>query len=317
MSVYQVLELWWVVPTGLALLGYALAFAGLSRAQRAVWVTARIVRLARPAHGGSKDPGIPVALRFRDPSTRQDFVLPNTGKHGDVLKQAWVGREVAVRYPQGRPHAFRIVLDAAGERDGRLGPNCAVLLLMIGLVVHLTVVRGYPWALLGFGALLAALAVASPDIRLARTRDALLASAEAVPARVVAVTKDVGRDGEGSEIVNHAPRRRLHHARGNPRHRPGAPRHPSPGPLPRARAHHALRPLRPGCLHTGPGGRPPRQRGSGQDDRPHVRRRSDGSRERPRAALTAGGREPRRVGPWSDDRRPALAPRQRRVRTSR
>ncbi|MFJ9005804.1 hypothetical protein [Streptomyces canus] len=39
----------------------------------------------------------------------------------------------------------------------------------------------------------------------ARARDALLAEAIAVPARVVAVTRDVYTDGESDEIINHAP----------------------------------------------------------------------------------------------------------------
>ncbi|SCF83111.1 DUF3592 domain-containing protein [Streptomyces sp. Ncost-T10-10d] len=97
------------------------------------------------------------------------------------------------------------MFDTVGEKSGRNGPNCAVVLLFIGLVIHATVVRGYPWALLGFGALLTAVGAISPDIRLARARNALLASAVAVPARVVAVTKDVHTDGEGGEIVSHAP----------------------------------------------------------------------------------------------------------------
>ncbi|MFH8371177.1 DUF3592 domain-containing protein [Streptomyces sp. NPDC018031] len=204
MGGYDLLRLWWAVPAGLALLGYGLSLAGLTRAQRAVWVTARIVTVGQPEHGASKTPGIPVTVEFQDPATGQKHILPNAGKHGDAIEEAWVGREFSVRYPPGRPHLFRIVLHA-GDRKGRSGPNCTVALLLVGLVIHATVVRGYPWALLGFGALLTASAAASPDIRLARTRDALLASAVAVPARVVAVTKDVYTDGEGSEIVNHAP----------------------------------------------------------------------------------------------------------------
>ncbi|KAK1179724.1 DUF3592 domain-containing protein [Streptomyces sp. NBS 14/10] len=202
---HEVLGLWWVVPTGLALLGYGLSLAGLTRAQRAVWVTARIVRVEQPAHGDSKRRGIPVTVAFQDPATGQEFALPNAGKHGDAVREAWVGRELEVRYPPGQPHRFRIVMDTVGEKSGRIGPNCAVFLLLVGLVIHATVAWGYPWALLGFGSLLTALAAVSPDIRLARARDALLASALAVPARVVAVTKDVYTDAEGDDIVSHAP----------------------------------------------------------------------------------------------------------------
>ncbi|WP_030620274.1 hypothetical protein [Streptomyces fulvoviolaceus] len=205
MSVHEMLELWWVVPTGMALLGYGLSLAGLTRAQRAVWVTARIAGVEQPAHGDSRSAGIPVTVAFQDPATRQEFVLPNDGKHGDAIREAWVGREFEVRYPPGQPHRYRIVLDTVGEKNGRVGPNCTVILLLVGLVIHAAVARGYPWALLGFGSLLTALAAASPDIRTARTRDALLASAVAVPARVVAVTKDVYTDEHGDEILNHGP----------------------------------------------------------------------------------------------------------------
>ncbi|MCX4763974.1 DUF3592 domain-containing protein [Streptomyces sp. NBC_01275] len=205
MSGHEPLELWWAVPAGLALLGYGLSFAGLTRAQRAVWVTARIVGVEQPTHGDSKRPGIPVTVAFQDPATGREFILPNAGKHGDSVEEAWVGREFEVRYPPGQPHRFRIVLDTTGEKNGRLGPTCAVMLLLIGLAIHATVVWGYPWALLGFGALLTAFAAASPDIRSARLRDHLLASAVAVPARVVAVAKDVHTAGEGDEIVDHTP----------------------------------------------------------------------------------------------------------------
>ncbi|WP_037684665.1 DUF3592 domain-containing protein [Streptomyces aureocirculatus] len=198
------LELWWVVPAAWTVLGYALSWAGLSRAQRAVWVPARIVRVELPAHGTSKRPGIPVTLTFHDPATGRELTLANTGRHGAAVEEAWVGRALEVRYPRGRPHRFRVVLDP-DEKKGRTGPNCALILLLVGVVIHAAVARGFPWALLGFGVLLIAFAAASPDIRLARTRDALLASAVAVPARVVSVTKDVFTDGEGDEIVNHAP----------------------------------------------------------------------------------------------------------------
>ncbi|MEU9266382.1 DUF3592 domain-containing protein [Streptomyces sp. NPDC048251] len=205
MGGYELLELWWVVPAGLAFLGYALSLTGLTRAQRAVWVTARIVAVEPPAHGASKRPGIPVTVTFQDPFTERQFTLSNAGRHGDSVEEAWVGRELQVRYPRGQPHRFRVTPDTPQDRNGRLGPDCATILLLIGLVIHATVVRGYPYALLGFGALLTVFAAASPDIRIARTRDDLLSSAVAAPARVVAVTKDVYTDGEGDEIVNHAP----------------------------------------------------------------------------------------------------------------
>lgn len=205
MSCQEVLEFWWLLPTCLALLGYGRSLAGVTRAQRAVWVKAWIVAVGQPTHGASKRPGIPVTIAFQDPVTGQEFTLPNAGRHGDVIQEAWVGREFEVRYPPGQPLRFAVVLDVAGEKNGRGGPDCAVILLLIGLVIHATVRWGYPWALLGFGALLTALAARSRDIRLVSARNALLASAVAVPASVVAVTTDVYADDEAGDIVNHAP----------------------------------------------------------------------------------------------------------------
>ncbi|SER11448.1 hypothetical protein SAMN04487983_101195 [Streptomyces sp. yr375] len=205
MGGYEVLELWWVVPSGVALLGYGLALAGLTRAQRAVWVKAQVVVVRQPAHGAPKGPGIPVTVAFRDPATGEEFVLPNDGKHGSAIEVAWVGREVDVRYPPGQPHRYRIVPNMVDERNGRGMPDCAVALLLLGLAIHAAVVGGWPGALLGFGSLFTIAGALSPDIRMARVRNALLASAVAVPARVVAVTMDVHIDGEGDEIVSHTP----------------------------------------------------------------------------------------------------------------
>lgn len=205
MNGHEVLESWWLLPAGLALLGYGRSLAGVTRAQRAVWVKARIVAVGRPAHGASRKPGIPVTLAFQDPSTGREFTLPNAGEHGDAIEVAWVGREVEVRYPSGQPLRFAVVLDADGEKSGRTGPDCAVMLLLIGLVIHATVRWGHPAALLGFGALAAAAALRSPDIRLVRARNALLDSAVAVPARVVAVTKDIYVDPDAGENVSHTP----------------------------------------------------------------------------------------------------------------
>ncbi|WP_369373447.1 DUF3592 domain-containing protein [Streptomyces sp. cg36] len=205
MSVTGVLELWWTVPAAVALLGYGMSLAGLTRTQRAVWVTARIVEVGRLAHGDSRQGGIPVTVAFRNPVTGAESRLANTGKHGDSVEEAWVGRELAVRHPRGRPDLFRIVVPVAGRRSGRGGPDCAVALLLVGLVIHAIVLWGYPWALLGFGALVTAAAAASRDIRDARARDARLASGAAVPARVVAVTKDVYTDADGDEFVSHTP----------------------------------------------------------------------------------------------------------------
>ncbi|MFK4082770.1 DUF3592 domain-containing protein [Kribbella sp. NPDC020789] len=200
------LRYWWVVPGGLAVFGYLLSFAGLTRAQRAEWVSARIVGLEPPEHGASKDGGIPVTVSFQDPGTGQQFTLPNEGsRHGFPVRAAWIGRELRVYYPKGHPEKFRIELYPEDERTGREFPGLMVALLLLGLVIYAIVAWGYEWAFLGFGFLLLLAGLFSRDRRSARQREQQLADAIAVPARVVAVTTDVYKDGEGSEIVNHAP----------------------------------------------------------------------------------------------------------------
>ncbi|MEU3464498.1 DUF3592 domain-containing protein [Streptomyces sp. NPDC006733] len=199
------LGLWWTVPAGLAVLGYGCSLAGMTRAQRAVWVTARVVEVHQPAHGDSKEPGIPVTVAFQDPGTGREFRLRHAGKRGEVVHAAWLGREFAVRYPRGRPDRFRLMVDLWGERRGLNGPNCLVLVLLVGLTVQAFFLWGWPQGLICFGGLLFVNAAISRDVHLARTRAALLADCVAVPGRVVAVTKDVYPGGEGGDVANHAP----------------------------------------------------------------------------------------------------------------
>ena len=292
MRVYDLLELWWVMPVGVALAGYGLSLAGLSRAQRAVWVTARIVEVGLPEHGASRRPGIPVTVAFRDPATGQEFVLPNEGEHGDAVEGGLGGprgRGCATR-AGGRTGSRLRPLITPDEKNGRVVPDGAVALLLLGLAIHATVIEGWTGALLGLGSLLTVLAAISPDIRTARARDALLASAVAVPARVVAVTKDIHTDAEGGEIVNHVPVSHLHHPRGRPRHRPLPRRHPQARPVPRPRPHHPLRAFRPHRLHARPCGRPPcRREGHRHGDHPADRRNGCGG-DRGAQAVTPGPR---------------------------
>ncbi|MFD0306156.1 DUF3592 domain-containing protein [Streptomyces sp. NPDC127119] len=205
MDAQGMLELWWTVPAGAALIGYAGSLAGLTRPQRAVWVTARVVEVHRPDHGDSKRPGIPVTVAFQDPSTGRELRLRHAGRNGHVVAAAWVGQEFPVRYPRRRPERFHLMLDKKGEERGLGGPNCMLLLLLVGLVVRTFVVRGWPDGLISLGGLLLVVGALSRDRQHARARAALLDGAVAVPGRVVAVTKDVHTDGEGDEIVNHAP----------------------------------------------------------------------------------------------------------------
>ncbi|GAA1555885.1 hypothetical protein GCM10009804_10940 [Kribbella hippodromi] len=205
MKLRGILELWWAVPAGLALIGYLCSLAGLTRPQRAVWVTARVVDVHLPAHGDSKGPGIPVTVAFHDPADGREYRLRHAGKRGLPVEAAWVGQTFPVRFPRGRPERFRLVQELAGETRGLGGPNCMVFLLLVGLVVQSFFKWGWQTGLICLGGLLFLIVAISRDIQYARNRAALMEHAEAVPGRVVAVTKDVYTDGEGDDIVNHAP----------------------------------------------------------------------------------------------------------------
>lgn len=205
MDALGLLGLWWTVPAGVAVVGYGCSLAGVTRPQRAVWVTARVVEVHQPDHGDSKRPGIPVTVAFQDPATGRESRLRHAGRNGHVVEAAWVGREFPVHYPPGRPERFHLMLDTWGETRGTGMPNCAAFLLLLGLVVQAFFGWGWPRGLICVGGLLFLVVAISRDRPLARARAALLAEAMAVPGRVVAVTRDVYTDGEGDEIVNHAP----------------------------------------------------------------------------------------------------------------
>lgn len=195
---------WWAVGLAVALAGYLRSLAGVTRAQRARWATARVVEVRTPAHGASGREGVPVTLAFQDPDSGREFVLTNEGRHGDAVEVAWVGRQFTVRYPPGQPERFHLMADTAGERSGLGGPNCLLQLIALGLAVQGALAWGWGWGLVGFGALLLFNGLMSDDVFEARVRRDRLAAALDVPARVVAVTKDVHHDAEG-DLVAHAP----------------------------------------------------------------------------------------------------------------
>ncbi|MFJ5259832.1 DUF3592 domain-containing protein [Streptomyces sp. NPDC088387] len=204
MDVRTMLGLWWTVPAGLALVGYAGSLAGLTRPQRAVWVTARVVEVHPPGHGESGNHGIPVTIVYQDPGTGREFTLRHENRRGDRVLVAWVGQEFLVRFPRRRPERFYLMLDSEGRTSGTGGPNCMVILLVLGLVVQSFFTWGWQWGLICAGGLLLLVAVLSRDSEYVRARAARLAAGVTVQGRVVAVTRDVHSDGEGGESVSHA-----------------------------------------------------------------------------------------------------------------
>ncbi|MEV8287297.1 DUF3592 domain-containing protein [Streptomyces niveus] len=196
MDWHVVLLLWCAGCGVLALIGYGRSLAGVTRAQRAVRVPGRIAEVRVPEHGGPDIPGIPMAVAFPDPGTGQEHVLPHMSESGFELRAVWVGREIAVVHPPGRPERFEIAYDVESGQHGLAWPHFMVFLLYCGLVADTAVLQGYPWALLGAGVPMAIVMsfVLRDEIRLTR-RDAARPIVT-VPGRVAAILTSVHDDGE-------------------------------------------------------------------------------------------------------------------------
>lgn len=204
MDLQKLFGLWWTVPAGLALVGYVCSLAGLTRPQRAVWVTARVVEVHPPGHGESGNHGIPVTIVYQDPGTGREFRLRHENRRGDRVLVAWAGQEFPVRFPRRRPERFYLMLDSEGRTSGTGGPNCMMFLLVLGLVVHSFFAWGWQWGLICVGGLLLLVVALCRDGEYARARAAQLAEGVTVRGRVVGVTRDVHSDAEGGESVSHA-----------------------------------------------------------------------------------------------------------------
>ncbi|QDQ15894.1 DUF3592 domain-containing protein [Streptomyces spectabilis] len=192
----EVLTLWCAAWGVAALVGYGMSLAGVTKAQRTVRLTGRIVRVREPRHGGSRAGGISVVVSYRDPASGQEVIVTNDGERGEMITAAWEGREIGVSHPRGRPHAYRFS-HTVQEPDRGLGwPGFAVFLVYVGLVVLAAVDWGWPWALIGFGgpgAVFAAVHLPG-SVRAKNRRVERLAAMDSVRGKVIAVLKDVSVD---------------------------------------------------------------------------------------------------------------------------
>ncbi|KDN80601.1 hypothetical protein KCH_76500 [Kitasatospora cheerisanensis KCTC 2395] len=94
----------------------------------------------------------PRGRHLPDPSSGEEFTVTNDDDHGERITAAWTDREIGVRYPCGRPHAYQFFTgDPAACRCGLGRPNFALFLIHAGLVVFATIDWNWPWALIGFG----------------------------------------------------------------------------------------------------------------------------------------------------------------------
>ncbi|MFI8521237.1 DUF3592 domain-containing protein [Streptomyces sp. NPDC085481] len=207
MGLQGYLALWCGAFGTFALVGYARSLAGVTRAQRAVRVTGRIERVREPRHGSSQHDGIPVVVSFQDPSTGQEFTVTNDGEHGERITAAWTGREIGVRYPRGRSHAYHFVGDLWAGRRGLGWPNFAIFLIYVGLVVFAAVDWAWPWALIGFGGpwTMSGVWYLPQNERAASRRIHGLTSRPPVQGRVIAVLTDTGTDEDGHTSTSHTP----------------------------------------------------------------------------------------------------------------
>lgn len=207
MGLQGYLALWCGVLGTVALVGYARSLAGVTRAQRAVRVPGRIERTREPRHGSSARDGIPVVVSFQDPSTGQEFTVTNDEDHGERITAAWTGREVGVRYPPGRPHAYQFVGDLWAGRRGLGWPNFAVFLIYAGLVVFAAIDWDWPWALIGSGGpwTMSGAWYVPGNIRAVNRRIDALTSQPPVQGRVVAVLTDTVTDADGDTMTSNTP----------------------------------------------------------------------------------------------------------------
>ncbi|MBD0692775.1 DUF3592 domain-containing protein [Streptomyces sp. CBMA123] len=190
------LALWCAVWGVVALAGFGRSLAGVTRAQRTVRLTGRIVRVGEPRHGGSRQGGIAVVVVYRDPASGQDVTVTNDGERGEMITAAWVGREIGVSHPRGRPHAYRFANLPEEPSRGLGRPAFALFLVYAGLVVLAALHWGWPWTLIGFGGPWALLGVVHLPgaVRDKNARLGRLAAMDSVEGRVVAVLKDVSVD---------------------------------------------------------------------------------------------------------------------------
>jgi len=193
----------------LALIGYGRAFAGVSRAQRAVRVPGRVVRVdTPPASGADSARGIPVLIAFHDTAGGQELTLPTTGARNGRLTAAWVGRDVGVRHPPGKPQRFTVSpsVDFATRR-GLIGPTLLAVPAYAALLVWLGLHHGWGWGPLGGGLAWAALMCRQivAAWRERARRGALPAAALTVTGRVVAVQQHTTTNEDGTTTTTYVP----------------------------------------------------------------------------------------------------------------
>ncbi|WP_033216898.1 DUF3592 domain-containing protein [Kitasatospora phosalacinea] len=203
-----VLLLWCAAWGAVALVGTVRSLVGVTAAQRTVRLAGRIRTVGEVRHGASRIGGIPVTVAWRDPDTGREVVAAGDDGRGETLTAAWVGREVGVGHPRGRPEEHRFANAPEPPSRGLGWPAFAAFLVYGGLVALAAIHWAWPWALVGGAGpwALVGLRYLPAAVRDRRGKRARLAVTEAVPGRVVAVLQDVRIDEEsGSTLTTLTP----------------------------------------------------------------------------------------------------------------
>ncbi|QKW19190.1 DUF3592 domain-containing protein [Kitasatospora sp. NA04385] len=203
-----VLLLWCAAWGAVALVGAVRSLAGVTEAQRTVRLAGRIRAVGPVRDGGSRIGGIPVTVVYRDPASGREVVVEGDDGRGETLTAVWVGREIGVSHPRGRPQEHRFANAPERPARGLAGPAGALFALYAGLVALAAVRWAWPWALVGTAGPWALLGLwyLPGAVRDRRAKRARLAGTDAVPGRIVAVFRDVRVDeDDGSTLTTLTP----------------------------------------------------------------------------------------------------------------
>lgn len=170
---------------------------------RGVRVGAQVVRVWAPGRRAPRRDGVPAEVAFTDPGTGREYVLGVRGGLGGKLDAAWVGREVDVRFPAGKPEKFRVLSGPGGPNRELISIGVGGFVVAIVMVGRFTSGNGrFGWVMAGFGVLWVLISAATivVAIREIAHRRALMGAPIAVPGRVVTLIESNhnGEDGESS-----------------------------------------------------------------------------------------------------------------------
>jgi hypothetical protein len=164
-----------------------------------------VLRVEEPAaRGAQRLPGVLAEIGFVDPAGGREIVGVNRQGRLDA---AWVGREVEVRFPPGKPEKFRVVA-GAGEVDRELArPATLFAVAAVALIARAATGPGMRWLVVGFCALwtLVNVHILVSAIRRLSYRRARLTAPAQVTGRIVALLENRSSGDDGMSSVTYTP----------------------------------------------------------------------------------------------------------------